>query len=165
MPRWSVVTLLLASVALVAVAAQPSGAGADGPLTVDEVAAELISQCGSGAILSEHYCGVARAMKATIQELIDEGKSKNEIVDYFVSEYGEGVLATPRKSGFSLTAWLTPFVGLAVGAAVISWAAWAWTRRRPLRSEKPIMMDKQKLDAYEEQVERELELLEQEAKQ
>jgi cytochrome c-type biogenesis protein CcmH len=105
-------------------------------------------------------CAVAEGMVADIQTQIDAGKGKGEILDDFVSQYGESILATPRKSGFSLTAWLTPFAALIVGAAVVSWAVWAWTRRRPLKPQEPMIADKEQLDAYEEQVERDLRLLE-----
>jgi cytochrome c-type biogenesis protein CcmH len=164
MPRWSVVALLLASVALIALVARPSEVGADGPPTVDGVASELMCQCGCSmtvaTCIEAMTCAMAEDMVADIQTQIDAGKSKGEILDDFVSQYGEAVLATPRKSGFSLTAWLTPFAALIVGAAVVSWAVWAWTRRRPLKSEEPMMVGKEQLDAYEEQIERDLRLLE-----
>ncbi len=164
MPRWSVVALLLASVALVAVAARPSEVGADGPPTADDVGSELMCQCGCSmtvaTCIQSMTCDVAQGMVADIQTQIDAGKSKGEILDDFVSQYGESILATPRKSGFTLTAWLTPFAALIVGAAVVSWAVWAWTRRRALKPQEPMIADKEQLDAYEEQVERDLRLLE-----
>ncbi len=121
-------------------------------------------QCGCSmtvaTCIQAMTCDVAEGMMADIQTQIDAGKSKGEILDDFVSQYGESILATPRKSGFTLTAWLTPFAALIVGAAVVSWAVWAWTRRRSLKPQEPMIADKEQLDAYEEQVERDLRLLE-----
>jgi len=138
-------------------AAWPQASAADEPPTVDEVASELISQCGSGVVLADHDCGVARSMKASIQSQIDAGKTKEEILDHFVSIYGEQVLATPRKSGFSLTAWVAPFLAVAAGGIVVSALIWTWARRRPASAEaaaSPFPVED--LDPYEERVDEDL---------
>jgi cytochrome c-type biogenesis protein CcmH len=138
-------------------AAWPQAIAADEPPTVDEVASELISQCGSGMVLADHDCGVARSMKASIQRQIDAGNTKEEILDHFVSIYGEQVLATPRKSGFSLTAWVAPFLAVAAGGIVVSALIWTWARRRPASAEaaaSPFPVED--LDLYEERVDEEL---------
>jgi cytochrome c-type biogenesis protein CcmH len=142
-------------------AAWPQAIAADEPPTVHEVASELISQCGSGMVLADHDCGVARSMKASIQSQIDAGKTKGEILDYFVSAYGEGVLASPRKSGFGLTVWVTPLVVVAAGALVGGAAVWLWARRRPapLGSDVPAAPSDD-LRVYENRVDEELRLLE-----
>jgi cytochrome c-type biogenesis protein CcmH len=48
-----------------------------------------------------------------IKELLSQGYTKNEIRDIFVRDYGANVLIKPPFSGFSLLAWLLPFVALA----------------------------------------------------
>jgi cytochrome c-type biogenesis protein CcmH len=157
-PRW---LLPLTLVLVLILAVWPQAIAADEPPTVDEVARELISQCGSGMILADHDCAVARSMKASIQSQIDAGKTKEEILDYFVSIYGEQVLATPRKSGFSLTAWVMPIVVIAAGAVVGGSVVWLWTRRRPapLGADVPAASSDD-LRFYEERVDEELRLLE-----
>jgi cytochrome c-type biogenesis protein CcmH len=158
MLRWILPAALILALVL---AAWPQAGDADEPPTVREVASDLISQCGSGMILADHDCVGARNMKATIQQLIDEGRTKGEILDYFVAGYGEGVLATPRKSGFSLTAWVTPAVAVAVGAVIGVALTWAWVRRRPVPpgAEVPTAPSED-LDLFEERVDEELRLLE-----
>ncbi len=108
-------------------------------------------------VLAEHDCGVARSMKATIQSQIDAGKTKEEILDHFVSIYGEEVLATPPKSGFGLTAWVTPFLAVGAGAAVVAAIIWGWARRRagPLGAEVP-SGPSDGLDPYERRVDEDL---------
>ncbi len=49
-----------------------------------------------------------------IAELLNEGMSEQEILDYYYSMYGEQGLRAPKMEGFSLTAWLTPFLILGV---------------------------------------------------
>jgi len=53
-----------------------------------------------------------------IRGLIAEGRSKEEIKDALVDEFGEEVLATPSDEGFDLAAWIVP--GLAIAAAAIA---------------------------------------------
>ena len=67
-------------------------------------------------------------MTALITKKLGEGMSETQVVQYFVSEYGEQVLASPTKKGFNLVAWILPFAVILVGAAII-WLAlkkWVW---------------------------------------
>ncbi|MDP2949885.1 MAG: cytochrome c-type biogenesis protein CcmH [Chloroflexota bacterium] len=165
MLKWTAILAVLAVLALVAVVAWPKPAPAAGPPTLDEMTSELMCQCGCGmtvaACAEAMECSVGTGMRTEIVKQIDEGKSKAEILDYFVGIYGEAVLASPRKSGFNLTAWVTPFLAIAMGGAVLAWAAWAWVRRRtPRPSEEPAAVERQDLAPYEELVEQDLKLLE-----
>ena len=75
-------------------------------------------------------CSIADSMVADIQQRIDAGESKKDILNGFAAIYGEEVLAAPLKSGFSLAAWVTPLVVVAAGAVVGGALVWAWVRRR-----------------------------------
>jgi cytochrome c-type biogenesis protein CcmH len=156
MPRWALSVALLLALVL---AAWPQAVAADEPPTVDDVAKELISQCGSGQVLADHDCAVARSMKDSIQRQIDAGKTKQEIIDHFVSIYGEQVLASPRKSGFGLTAWVMPSAVVAAGALAGGVAVWYWARRRPGLAAAPASPSDD-LDLYEKRVDEDLGLLE-----
>lgn len=106
-------------------------------LTVSEVAQEFICQCGCGLTLANcahGECGPRDQMTTAIASMIAAGKSKPEIVAAFVAQYGERVLAAPTKRGFNLVAWVTPFVSIATGAALLVLLAWSWaSRRRPVQ--------------------------------
>ena len=56
-------------------------------------------------------------MRAVIREMLAEGKTREEILDYFVDRYGPDILAAPPKSGVNLLAWILPVVGVAAGLA------------------------------------------------
>jgi cytochrome c-type biogenesis protein CcmH len=45
-------------------------------------------------------------MKNIVRERLNEGASEQEILDFFVSRYGEDVLAAPPARGFNLTIWV-----------------------------------------------------------
>ena len=64
----------------------------------------------------------AERERALIRRLIDEGRSKEEIKDALVAEYGGDILATPDDSGFDLVAWLLPGIGLALAVAAIGFS-------------------------------------------
>ena len=54
-------------------------------------------------------------MRAVVRELLAEGRTRDEILDYFVDRYGPDILAAPPKSGSNLVAWILPIVGVAAG--------------------------------------------------
>jgi cytochrome c-type biogenesis protein CcmH len=113
------------AVAAVLLAALPAVAGA---LTVNEVAREVrCPTCQTPLDVSS--APVALDMKQYIAERIDAGWDKERIIDGLVAEFGEGVRATPPKSGFDLIAWVVPALVVALGLAAIPLLARAWSRR------------------------------------
>ena len=86
----------------------------------------------------------AERERAFIRRQIAAGKTKDEIKDALVAEYGERVLAEPPKSGFDLTAWLVPGAAFVLAAAALALALWRW--RRAARRDGPPRPDGQPLD-------------------
>ena len=68
----------------------------------------------------------ARREKAFVAGLIAAGKSKDQIKDDLVAQYGEEVLALPSDSGFDLSAYLVPLIAfvIAIIALAIGVARW-----------------------------------------
>jgi cytochrome c-type biogenesis protein CcmH len=56
--------------------------------------------------------------RATIREKLEAGWSEQQILDYFVQQYGERVLAQPSTRGLNVFVWAIPPVALAAGAFV-----------------------------------------------
>ncbi|MFQ6067895.1 MAG: cytochrome c-type biogenesis protein CcmH [bacterium] len=128
-------------------------------LTVDDVARDLICVCGCGKTLG--VCEMeecAQPMKELIAEKIAQGETKDQIIGYFVVQYGEKVLAAPTKKGFNLTAWITPFVAIGIGAGIVYLVLTKWVFRGKIRQQgtrkthPPEMEDK-----YSEKLKKELE--------
>ena len=105
-------------------------------LTVDDVAGELICPCGCGKMLDVCEMESARQMRVLIEEMIDEGQDKDQIINYFVNQYGEKVLAAPGKKGFNLTAWVAPFIVIGLGAGIIWLAIAKWALRGKIEEPK-----------------------------
>ena len=101
-------------------------------LTIDEVANELICQCGCSMVLSEcnhAICESREEMKLLIGDQIDQGNSKQQIIQSFVDLYGEQVLSSPSRRGFNLIVWIVPFVLLFIGGALIYFRLRKWVAR------------------------------------
>ena len=72
--------------------------------------------CGTTLELASESQQAVRE-RELVRNLIAEGKTKDEIKDALVAEFGDEVLALPDDAGFDLAAWLVP--GLAIlGAGV-----------------------------------------------
>jgi cytochrome c-type biogenesis protein CcmH len=72
-----------------------------------------------GTLLAESQSPQADRERQLIRRLIAQGATKDEVKDALVRQYGRQVLAEPRTSGFDLTAWLVPGVGIVLGALVV----------------------------------------------
>ncbi|MGZ5361661.1 MAG: cytochrome c-type biogenesis protein [Solirubrobacterales bacterium] len=113
---------LAAAIAAVVLLA-PAASAQEASLTdiEDEVMCPI---CGTLLELSE--APQAERQRDLIRRLIAQGRSKEEIKEALVAEYGEEVLATPESSGFDLAAWVIPIAGLAAALAALG----IWLRRR-----------------------------------
>ncbi len=60
--------------------------------------------------------------RAQIKEMIQSGKSEEQIRDYFVSQYGDRVLGAPPAEGFNWLAYILPVIGVLFGGAIV-WVA------------------------------------------
>jgi cytochrome c-type biogenesis protein CcmH len=59
----------------------------------------------------------ADAERREITKLIEQGKTKQEILDSLVGTYGDRVLASPKEKGFGLAAYLVP-IGIVLAMLV-----------------------------------------------
>jgi len=69
--------------------------------------------------LADSDAGIAQDMRAKVQSMILEGKSDEEIVDYFVARYGDFVSYRPPVTATTSILWLAPLLLLGGGAVVI----------------------------------------------
>jgi len=51
--------------------------------------------------------------------MVNTGKTKTEILDYFTDKYGERVLAVPKAEGFNYFAWLAPLFIAGLGLTIV----------------------------------------------
>ncbi len=125
-------------------------------LSVGDVAEELrCVTCGTPLDVSN--VPAAQRMKARIELRIDQGATKQQIIDEFVADFGRQVLATPPKRGFDLVAWLLPGLAVVAGLCAIPFVTRAWARRRPALAPTAAPLDdddaarlQRELDAFED---------------
>lgn len=129
-------------------------------LSWEDVGTSLVCQCGCQSVLpacTHVECGSATAMKAEIKSMIAKGMDKNQIIQAFMLNYGEQVLAAPTKKGFNLTAWIAPFAALVVGAVVLFVVIRDWVKRSKEgypKARVPVEIEKE--DPYKRRLEEEL---------
>ncbi|RMF06754.1 MAG: cytochrome c-type biogenesis protein CcmH [Candidatus Neomarinimicrobiota bacterium] len=84
-------------------------------LVVDLEKSLMAPCCWSGTVYDHGH----PEMEEKIRQFVYAGKSRQEIIDYFVSIYGERILAVPVAKGFNLLAWITPAVIALIGIGII----------------------------------------------
>ncbi len=94
-----------------------------------EIASELRCVVCQNLSVADSPSDLAKEMRNLIREQVEQGKGRKEILDYFVSRYGEFVLLDPPKHGFSLLVWVLPFLALAIGAGGVYLVARRWAAR------------------------------------
>ncbi len=127
--------LLIALAAVVfpsAVAAQAT----DEELERDAQAIDKMIMCPvcPAETIDQAQVEISFQMRAIIREMLAEGRSREEILDYFVDRYGPDILAAPPKSGANLVAWILPVAGVAAGLALLFLIVRSMTRHTGLPS-------------------------------
>ena len=96
---------------------------------------EIVCTCGTcgHATIAEcrkDPCSVSHEMRGQLAALIDQGKTRDQIIQAFIAKYGsEEMLGAPLDTGFNRLAWLFPYLMGATGAVAISFAAVRWARK------------------------------------
>jgi cytochrome c-type biogenesis protein CcmH len=90
----------------------------------DALEHQLHCQCGCTLDVftcrtTDFSCQVSPVMHRDVMALVDGGYSAQEIIDAFVTTYGERVLMAPPRSGFNTLAWVSPGIAVLVAAAFI----------------------------------------------
>lgn len=85
----------------------------------------------------------AEATRQDIQKRLSAGQTKDEIMQAYVDEYGEIILAVPEKSGFNILAWVLPPIALLGGTFLVYFAISSWVRnsqnRKPHKRNQPAL--------------------------
>lgn len=101
--------LLALSVAAVVLSAAGVAGAATPKTSLNAVEADVMCvSCGVPLAIAESP--QADAERRTINTMIAQGLTKKQIEDRLVTFYGRNVLASPKKSGFGLAAYLIPIV-------------------------------------------------------
>ncbi len=80
-----------------------------------EIEDQLIAPCCWSQTVAQHYSEVSEQIRQEVRAMLEAGKSRDEILDYYVAQYGERILAAPRARGFNTLAYILPWTALTAG--------------------------------------------------
>src|SRR5437016_6732966 len=112
------VTLLAARIA----------AAKDPEARAQAIAAQLRCPVWQNESVADSPSELAAQMRTLIRAKVAAGETDQQIVDYFVSKYGEWILLEPPRRGPLWIVWLAPAVAL-LGVAYLALSYVFWTAR------------------------------------
>lgn len=74
---------------------------------ITDIEKSLIAVCCWSGTVFDHGNS---DMETIIASMVQSGNTKSEIMNHFVNQYGERVLAIPVMSGFNMLAWIAPIL-------------------------------------------------------
>lgn len=125
---------------------------------VYEVAAQLQCPVCNGESVASSPSGTAEVMRQVIRQKLQLGMSEQQVIAYFQQSYGDTILESPPKQGFTLLIWLGPLVMLLAGLVLLVTVVREW---QPAAAQLPAAGDapgRVSEDAYGEHVLSESEL-------
>lgn len=100
-----------------------------------QLTAELrCPKCQNNSIADSNSM-IATDMRQKVYELMQEGKNKQEIVDYMVARYGNFVTYDPPLTPLTVLLWLLPAAAVFAGG----WVIFARTRKRVLKAQDDVL--------------------------
>jgi len=128
----SLVSLLLVAAALGAMAKEAAPAAADPVLEarMQAIAVELRCLVCQNQTIADSHADLAVDLRNQVREMLRQGKTDREIIDYMTARYGDFVLYRPPVKGTTMLLWFGPAVLLVGGVGIL----WLVLRRRSRRA-------------------------------
>jgi len=70
--------------------------------------------------------------RAQIRDQLSEGWTDQQVIDYFVAQYGERVLAEPQRKGFTSLVWFLPMIVALIGLWIVYEILKNWRKQKPV---------------------------------
>lgn len=85
----------------------------------EELAKNLRCPVCQGLSVQDSSADAAVAMKARIRELVEQGYTEDQVVDYFIERYGEWVLLEPKVET-NLAIYVLPAIAIVIALAMLA---------------------------------------------
>ena len=129
----TLILTVLASLLMVSIAyAQDGGPGTPSDNDVNRVAKQLYCPVCPNTPLDVCETKACEDWRAQIRDQLAEGWTDQQVIDYFVSQYGERVLAEPQRKGFTSLVWFLPLIVVLVGLGVVYEILRNWRKQKPI---------------------------------
>ncbi len=128
---------------------------------VHDVASQLKCLVCQGESVADSPAMLSLQMRGIIRQQLQSGKSEQEVIQYFVSRYGDRILLSPPMQGLTLLAWIVP-IALMIGGILLvffvlrSWQSHAGKEPDDADRTDSANIDDQELAYYQQQVDQEL---------
>ncbi len=116
----------------------------------------LICPVCPGETIDQSQATLADQMQDIVREKLDAGWSDEQVRQYFVDRYGEGILAAPPKSGFNLLVWVVPPFGILGAILALALSVRAMRRGQPHSHYHAVKAGNSGLEAFLDRVDEEL---------
>jgi len=92
--------------------------------------------------------------RAQIRDELSQGWTDQQILDYFVSQYGERVLAEPQRQGFTSLVWFLPLTVALIGLGVVYEILKSWRKQKTTTLSAPLSpeISKEMLEKIEREI-------------
>jgi len=121
--------VVLASMAIVSVAFAQNKAPTDNDVL--RVAKQLYCPVCPNTPLDVCETKACEDWRAQIRDQLSEGWTDQQIIDYFVAQFGQRVLAEPQRKGFTSLVWFLPLLVVLVGIGIVYEILRNWRRQKP----------------------------------
>jgi len=112
---------------------------------VNEISAELRCLVCQNQTIADSHAALAVDLKNQVREMVKEGKSRDDVVDYMVARYGDFVRYRPPVKPETYLLWIGPFLLLAGGMLILMVNL---KKRKTMVVDKPLSEEEhQKLDS------------------
>ena len=98
---------------------------------VKEIAAQLRCPVCQNLSVADTPSELGRNMRTLIRDQLQQGRTREEIIAYFVEKYGTWILLEPERRGFNVIVWWGPVLGLLAGLAGTMLVVRRWVRAAP----------------------------------
>ncbi len=128
---------------------------------VHDVASQLKCLVCQGESVADSPAMLSLQMRGIIRQQLQSGKSEQDVIQYFVSRYGDRILLAPPMQGLTLLAWIVP-IALMIGGALLvffvlrSWQSHAGKEPDDADRTESVNLDEKELVFYQRQIEQEL---------
>ena len=116
-----------------------TAAHADQTRTLDQrtydVASQIQCPVCNGESVADSGSGLAMQMRGVIREQLAAGQSEQQVISYFRERYGDTILESPPKQGFSSLIWVMPLVMLLAGLWIVVTLGREWQASRASASQ------------------------------
>ena len=108
----------------------------------------------AGQTIAQSSNETSSQMRDLVLKKLRQGQTKEEILQYFESRYGERIMAKPNKKGFNLILWFFPLLLVVLAAIVVYFLIRRWST---MAQATPVaQFDEDQLSEYKERLAKEL---------